>query len=370
MPNIIRIRNLVKETNLSGVTFPIDKQDYTENAKRIDIADLKEFILSGFTGGNTGGTSGTSGVDGLDGIDGTSGTDGQSPCLELTSNTITIVIISGTTTTTTTVPITTTTTVEPTTTTTTTSEPTTTTTTTSEPTTTTTTTTAESTTTTTSEPTTTTTTTYVGPETTTTTTAALTTTTTTICLTVSLRYSSSSAYDACLASPNNFSADSVTFGSITKLYIHGTNCVVTASNGWYSDGINVRYWDSNTLAAGVACNTLTTTTTTAGTTTTTTTATPTTTTTTTLDAYYYYSTTWYGPCNDCNFIENSNWKSLTSYTTNKFYRAYSGPGPVVKLNSTISPTTASTLPTLGTPFDSCADACLATTTTTAAPIPG
>jgi len=252
------------------------------------------------------------------------------------SNTVTV--STGASTTTTTAAVLTTTT---------TGEPTTTTTTTGEPTTTTTTTTAESTTTTTSEPTTTTTTTYVGPETTTTTTAALTTTTTTICLTVSLRYSSSSAYDACLASPNNFSADSVTFGSITKLYIHGTNCVVTASNGWYSDGINVRYWDSNTLAAGVACNTLTTTTTTAGTTTTTTTtvAGGTTTTTTTVagttttttaacpaleitnvayayysDPSYYYDITFTGGETNCTSViiyywNGSSWVSNTDNCT-------------------------------------------------------
>ena len=44
MPNIVRIRNLVKETNLSGVTFPVDKQSYTDQAKRIDISDLKDYI--------------------------------------------------------------------------------------------------------------------------------------------------------------------------------------------------------------------------------------------------------------------------------------------------------------------------------------
>ena len=161
MPNIIRIRNLVKEADLSGVTFPIDKQTYTENAKRIDISDLKDYILSGFTGGNSGGTSGTSGVDGIDGQDGdtgTSGTSGQSPCLVLTSNSIRIIIIAATTTTTTTLATTTTTT---------TATPVTTTTTTVAPVTTTTTTAATTTTTTTAG-------------TTTTTTTAATTTTTTL----------------------------------------------------------------------------------------------------------------------------------------------------------------------------------------------
>jgi len=51
MPNIIRIRNLQQETNLtSGVTFPVDNDSYTENAKRINILDLKNYILSGVTG--------------------------------------------------------------------------------------------------------------------------------------------------------------------------------------------------------------------------------------------------------------------------------------------------------------------------------
>lgn len=142
MPNIIRIRDLDKEANLSGVTFPIDKQSYQQYAKRIDISDLKEYILSGFTGNNTGGTSGTSGIngiDGIDGIDGTSGTSGHSPCLELYSNSISIVIVAATTTTTTALPTTTTTTTIPLITTTTTEIPTTTTTTTEVPTTTTTT---------------------------------------------------------------------------------------------------------------------------------------------------------------------------------------------------------------------------------------
>ena len=50
MPNIIRIRNLQVETELSGVTFPVDKQSYSETAKQINILDLKNYILSGVTG--------------------------------------------------------------------------------------------------------------------------------------------------------------------------------------------------------------------------------------------------------------------------------------------------------------------------------
>ena len=77
MPQIIRIRDLVNEPNLSGVTFPIDKSEYFENARQVGIFDLKEFVLSGFTGNVlTGMTSGTSGVDGFDGDPGTSGTSG------------------------------------------------------------------------------------------------------------------------------------------------------------------------------------------------------------------------------------------------------------------------------------------------------
>lgn len=87
MPNIIRIRDLINETDLNGVIIPIDKTGYTYNAQQINILDLKEFILSGFTGGTGGsGTSGTSGVDGLDGEDGTT------PCVSVNSNIITIIV--------------------------------------------------------------------------------------------------------------------------------------------------------------------------------------------------------------------------------------------------------------------------------------
>ena len=183
MPNIVRIRSLVKESNfsvISGVTFPVDHQNYDQNAKRLDMADLKKYILSGFTGGGgtngTSGTDGQSGIPGIDGTDGTSGTDGDSPCIELISNSIRIVIVAATTTTTTTPAATTTTTTTSATTTTTTTESTTTTTTTEA---TTTTTTTEATTTTTTTEATTTTTTTEATTTTTTTTEATTTTTTT-----------------------------------------------------------------------------------------------------------------------------------------------------------------------------------------------
>lgn len=86
MPNIIRIRDLINETDLNGVIIPIDKTGYTYNAKQINILDLKDFILSGFTGTSGSGSSGTSGVDGLDGEDGTT------PCVSVNSNIITIVV--------------------------------------------------------------------------------------------------------------------------------------------------------------------------------------------------------------------------------------------------------------------------------------
>lgn len=95
MPNIIRIRNLEQETNLNGAIFPIDKNGYTGDAKQVSILDVKEFVLSGFTG-VTDGTSGTSGLDGIvgqDGVSGTSGTCGTTPCFEVDSNHIKISII-------------------------------------------------------------------------------------------------------------------------------------------------------------------------------------------------------------------------------------------------------------------------------------
>ena len=91
MPNIIRIRNLVKEINLGGIIFPVDKTSYLANVQQVGIDDLKDYILSGYTaGGVTGGTSGTSGIDGIDGIDGTT------PCQLLYSNVIRIVISENT----------------------------------------------------------------------------------------------------------------------------------------------------------------------------------------------------------------------------------------------------------------------------------
>ena len=88
MPNIIRIRNLENETNLDDIVIPVDKETYLEVAKQVSIGDLKTWILSGYTGGgSTGTTSGTSGSSGTSGLDGVSGT---SPCITLTSNTITI----------------------------------------------------------------------------------------------------------------------------------------------------------------------------------------------------------------------------------------------------------------------------------------
>ncbi|MCK9417399.1 hypothetical protein M0Q97_12235, partial [Candidatus Dojkabacteria bacterium] len=113
MPNIIRIRDLINETDLNGVIIPIDKTGYTYNAQQINILDLKDFILSGFTGGTSGGGSGTSGTSGVDGLD---GEDGTTPCISVNSNIITIAVM---TTTTTVAPVTTTTTVAPVTTTTT-----------------------------------------------------------------------------------------------------------------------------------------------------------------------------------------------------------------------------------------------------------
>lgn len=91
MPNIIRIRNLEEEFNLDDIIIPVDKDDYTEVGKQVSVSNLKDWILSGFTGG-TMGSSGTSGLDGIDGIDGTNGTSGTSPCTVLQSNSITIIV--------------------------------------------------------------------------------------------------------------------------------------------------------------------------------------------------------------------------------------------------------------------------------------
>jgi len=156
MPNIIRIRNLENEININGgLIFPVDysgdtsNQGYTSNIKRIDLSQIKEYVLFDYTG-STSGTSGTSGKDGSSGIPGINGTSGISPCHDYQSNTIIIsLIVAPTTTTTTIAPTTTTTTIAPTTTTTTTVAPTTTTTTIAPTTTTTTTTVAPTTTTTT-----------------------------------------------------------------------------------------------------------------------------------------------------------------------------------------------------------------------------
>ena len=91
MPNIIRIRDLVEESNLNDIIFPVDKRTYLDDAHRINIDDLKEWILSGYTGGGsvTGTTSGTSGIDGVD------GTSGTTPCNPISSNYIRVEIASG-----------------------------------------------------------------------------------------------------------------------------------------------------------------------------------------------------------------------------------------------------------------------------------
>ena len=96
MPNIIRIRNLDKETNITGgLIFPVDysgdtlNQGYTSNIKRIDLAQIKDFVLFDYTG-STSGTDGTSGVDGSSGVHGSNGSSGISPCHAYQSNTIII----------------------------------------------------------------------------------------------------------------------------------------------------------------------------------------------------------------------------------------------------------------------------------------
>lgn len=91
MPNIIRIRNLQPETDINDIIIPVDKaRPEYDQVRRVSANDLKEWILSGFTGGGGSTTSGTSGTSGIQGIDGTSGT---SPCLVLDSNVITIQIV-------------------------------------------------------------------------------------------------------------------------------------------------------------------------------------------------------------------------------------------------------------------------------------
>lgn len=53
MANIIRIRNLLPETDLSNIVIPVDKQSYLDNAKQVSISGLTAFVLSGFTGSTT-----------------------------------------------------------------------------------------------------------------------------------------------------------------------------------------------------------------------------------------------------------------------------------------------------------------------------
>ena len=90
MPDIIRIRNLVQETNLNDIIFPVDKESYLDDAHKIGMNELKEYILSGFTGGGGTASGGTSGTSGIDGVDGSSGT---TPCKEFLSNEISIVVL-------------------------------------------------------------------------------------------------------------------------------------------------------------------------------------------------------------------------------------------------------------------------------------
>jgi len=99
MPNIIRIRNLDTENNITGgLIFPVDysgdtsNQGYTSNIKQINLDQIKNFALSNYTGA-TSGTSGTSGFNGSSGNNGTSGSSGISPCHGYQSN---IIVISTT----------------------------------------------------------------------------------------------------------------------------------------------------------------------------------------------------------------------------------------------------------------------------------
>ena len=143
MANLIRIKNLERETNLDNIVIPVDKASYLDNAKQISITGLTGYVLSGFTGSTINyshpGTT-TAIVGGIPvGIQITGMTiteifnwmlySGNPPTTTTTTQSTT------TTTTTTLAPTTTTTTESPTTTTTTTPAPTTTTTTTQPPTT-------------------------------------------------------------------------------------------------------------------------------------------------------------------------------------------------------------------------------------------
>lgn len=90
MANVIRIRSLKLEKDLNNILIPVDKDEYGTNAKKINILDLKSWILSGFTGGS------------------------NTSCTGITSNVIKVIVTGTTTTTTTTSTSTTTTTVSPT----------------------------------------------------------------------------------------------------------------------------------------------------------------------------------------------------------------------------------------------------------------
>ena len=50
MANLVRIRSLDQEHDLKNVIIPVDKKSYLDNAKRISISGLTDFIMSGFTG--------------------------------------------------------------------------------------------------------------------------------------------------------------------------------------------------------------------------------------------------------------------------------------------------------------------------------
>ena len=117
---------------------------------------------------------------------------------------------------------------------------------------------------------TTTTTTHAATTTTTTTHAATTTTTTTIlpiCVEVSLRFGSTSAF-ACGASALPYMVNNVnSWLYATKIYYGGSNCNVSAGYGYYSDATHYRYWDGSSFGDFYNCSPATTTTTSTTTTT-------------------------------------------------------------------------------------------------------
>jgi len=72
------------------------------------------------------------------------------------------------------------------------------------------------------------------------------------CVTVSLRYSSVDSATACNASSNTYYGNGSTLFGTSVLYTDA-GCTSNAPAGWYSDGVNARFWNGSSFTSTASC---------------------------------------------------------------------------------------------------------------------